>query len=130
MWPAQKRFVANGTAVNAPVLGFQSRSEFGASANPSQEITLPVGSSAMCTATVGHAIVSDHCPTWLGGGPPDELAPLPQMEAGPSRYDAPVDHEAGSEVRVVCTDASTGEPLPQQRSRNLTTPPLPSSAIQ
>ena len=42
----------------------------------------------------------------------------------------PVVHVAGRVVSVVCAEASTGEPPPQQRSRNLTMPPLPSTAVQ
>jgi len=45
------------------VVGFQIVCEFGASDQASKPITLPVGRSAMWTATIGHVIGADHCPT-------------------------------------------------------------------
>src|SRR5260370_39176647 len=68
MWSEQKRFVAYGTGVNVPVVGFQIRCEFGAAEKPSQAITLPVGRTAMCTATFGQVCGADHWPTTAGSG--------------------------------------------------------------
>src|SRR4029077_16588786 len=64
MWPEQKRFVASGTGTNAPVAGFQIVCELGASVQASKAMTLPVGRSAMWTATMGHITGGDHWPTW------------------------------------------------------------------
>ena len=57
-------------------------------------------------------------------------AALPYAENGPSLNAAPVVHVAGSVVSPVCEAVSAAVPLPQQRSRNLSVPLGPSSAIQ
>ena len=58
--PEQKRFVESGTGRNVPVVGFQIVCEFGASSQASNARMLPVGRSAMWTATIGHELGADH----------------------------------------------------------------------
>src|SRR5215472_4788825 len=56
-----------GTAVNAPVAGFQSRTEgVPPVSHASQSSTLPLGISEACTASSGQFIRAPHWPTWLG----------------------------------------------------------------
>ena len=59
---------AYGTGVNACVVGFQIRFEFGSSAKPSLTSTLPVGRSDAWTVTSGHVCTADHWPTIAGSG--------------------------------------------------------------
>ena len=43
---------------------------------PFDASTRPVGSKAICTATIGQSKGPDHCPTWLvGGGPSGDGGP-------------------------------------------------------
>src|SRR5713226_9596387 len=81
MWPEQNVFTAYGTGVNAPVVGFQTRCEFGPAAKPSQTRTLPVGSSTPWTVTSGQLTGDDHWPTTAGsggggGGDPDGVTSI------------------------------------------------------
>ena len=70
-WAEQKRLRPYGTCWNAPVAGFQTRSESTAAAKPSYMRTLPLRRSIMCTGTRGHSTGSAQLPTTagsLGGG--------------------------------------------------------------
>ena len=70
---------------------------------------------------MGQLIGADQRPTWSAGGRATPEPP-PHTDAGPSLKRAPVVHAPGSAASVVWELVSTGEPPPQQRSRNRIVP--------
>ena len=68
-------------------------------------------------------------PIWSAGGRATP-EPATYADTGPSLKSPPVVQLPGSVVRFDSELVSTAEPLPQQRSRNFSVPPVPSSAIQ